>query len=90
MTPGVSMADPNIAYWQATADKARNEAKDNLRLVAEKNIEIAELRKELKDAKEEIFRLRSRPFECDDEDIYLHDDMDEDDIFPEVSDVDPN
>jgi hypothetical protein len=59
MTPGVSMADPNIAYWQATADKARKEATDNLRMIAEKNIEIAELRQQLREALIEIKRLKN-------------------------------
>jgi uncharacterized membrane protein len=59
MTPGVSMDDTSIAYWQVSADKARKEAKDNLRLVAEKNIEISELREQLREARAEIKRLQN-------------------------------
>lgn len=58
MTPAVPL-DDNLAYWQATAEKSRKEAKDNLRMIAEKNIEIAELRQQLREALAELKKLRN-------------------------------
>jgi hypothetical protein len=52
MMKTVEQTDPNVQYWQKKATEEHKNAVDNLRVVSESANEIADLRKELKEAKD--------------------------------------
>ena len=57
----IYLNDTEADYWKKVARQERQKSEDNLRLAAERAIEIAELRQELKAARAEIARLKGEP-----------------------------